>query len=88
MFVYAGPKTVFTLGFLLTLPKGQTLLDIPHFKKFVLISSTLLETSKMNHETFEIQGQNGVLSFMVTYVLSIYKSQISVKFGNVCLTSS
>ena len=74
--------------FLLTLLEEQTLLDIPHFKKFVLISSPFLESFEINHETFEIQGQNGVLSFMETFVLSNCKSEFSVPFGNVCLTSS
>ena len=57
---------------LLTLLEGQTLLDIPHFKNL----SPFLESSEINHETFEIQGQNGALSFMVAYVLSICKSEI------------
>ena len=88
MFVFAVPETGFTLLLILTLPEGQTLLDIPRFEKFVLISSPFLESSEINHETFEIQGQNGVLSFMETFVLSICKSEFSVPFGNVCLTSS
>ena len=64
------------------------MLDIPRFEKFVLISSPFLESSEINHKTFEIQGQNRVLSFMETFVLSICKSEFSVPFGNVCLTSS
>ena len=87
MFVKARPETVFTYGFLLTLLEGQTLPDIPHFKKFVLISSPLLKSSEKSHKTFEILGQNGVLSFMETYVLSIGKSEFSAPFGNVCRTS-
>ena len=39
MFVFAVPETGFTLLFNLTLTEGQTLLDIPRFEKFVLISS-------------------------------------------------
>ena len=44
MFVFAVPETGFTLLFSLTLTEGQTLLDIPRFKKFVLISSPFLES--------------------------------------------
>ena len=88
MFVFAVPETGFTLLFNLTLTEGQTLLDIPRFEKFVLISSPFLESSEINHETFEIQGQNGALSFMVAHVLSICRSEFSVQFGNVCLTVS
>ena len=88
MFALSVPEKGFTMIFLLVLLEEQTLLDIPHFKKFVLILSPFLENSEINHETFEIQRQNGVLSFMETFVLSICKLEFSVPFGNVCLTSS
>ena len=88
MFVLSVPEKGFTMIFLLTLLEEQTLLDIPHFKKFVLISTPFLESSEINHETFEIQGQNGVLSFMETFVLNFSKSEFFATFGNVCLSSS
>ena len=75
MFVFAVPEMSFTLHFVFTLSKRQTLPNIPRFQKFVLISSPFAESSEMeswNHETY-------ILSHFSCLHLYPYP------LGNVCL---